>query len=288
MGSLPGPIDSRKFAGRFAPAHRGIPERYRENSVGLFPEHGLAGSPDGRASGTGLVCPVMKTNHTQKLAFFTGSASPAIAVAVLVWGAGIAFAQEPPVPRNDPTEPAPRSDPTAPAPRGERAAPLPPSDPSDPASALDTGKKTDLSFADSHFLRTAAKDGDEVARISRVAAERASRSEVKELAQRLATEQVNANLELQTLASGKNLELPSPASDRLEKKWTSKKAAKFDADYIDKIVDDESDAVKLFTKRTESKDAAVAAFARKMLPVLQENLRNAQELKKAIETKPAA
>jgi putative membrane protein len=82
------------------------------------------------------------------------------------------------------------------------------------------------------------------------------------------------------LAGNKGVTLPGP-DESITEKW-SKKDNGADKDYIDEMVSDHKEVVKLFEKASTSTDADIAAFATKMLPTLRHHLQMAEDLKKSM------
>jgi putative membrane protein len=144
-------------------------------------------------------------------------------------------------------------------------------------------RESTTSWAESRFLRKSAETGDDDIRISTIAAQRATRPDVKTFAERIIQHRKGENTELTALAAQKGVELSSPTGPRLESKWSDKDADEFDEDYVDKMIDDYESAADDYEKRTTSDDAEIAAHARKSLPAIQEHLRLARDLKKSIE-----
>jgi putative membrane protein len=142
-----------------------------------------------------------------------------------------------------------------------------------------TIKKTDRDF-----LEKAAKASMSEVAISRVAATRTSNPEVRRFAQMMIEDHENANEQLGSLASGRGISLPAkdPAPDR----WEKRAAKSFDKDYVDKMVSDHEDVVKLFEKQARNgEDADTVAFARQNLPKMQAHLQHALDLKRALTEK---
>jgi putative membrane protein len=139
-----------------------------------------------------------------------------------------------------------------------------------------------------NFFAKASMIDAEERRLSEVAVQRATNPQVKAFAQMLVTEHQAASQELQQLAQSKNVMLPTgksaeEAADEAED-WNDKDAEEFDEDYVEKMIDYHKEAVDLYKDTAEdSEDPELAAFARKHLPRLQEHLRKAQELEKAID-----
>lgn len=140
-----------------------------------------------------------------------------------------------------------------------------------------------LTRGDRRFITKAAKLGLEEVRLSRLAATRASRPEVRQYAQMLAEAHEKANTELIQLASDKSVVLSMDDNPNLEN-WTDKKGDDFDEDYLEEMIDAHEDAVELLEERVEdAEDGEVAAYARKHLPAMQEHLRKARELHRLVD-----
>lgn len=146
-------------------------------------------------------------------------------------------------------------------------------------TARQAGANSDLKHSDKSFMEKAAKAGQKEVAVSQIALERATNPKVREFAQMMVDDHGQANGELTQLASGRGLALP--VTTVKTDKWTDKKAANFDKDYVDEMVDDHQEAVSLFEKAAKSDDPAVAAFAQRYLPKLQEHLAHAKQLKAA-------
>jgi len=144
------------------------------------------------------------------------------------------------------------------------------------------GDKTDpmLKHSDKSFVEDAAKSAMAEIAISRIALEKATSPQVKEFAQMMVSDHTGANSALTAMAGAKGIVLPKqPSVD----KWMKKDAKSFDEDYMEKMVDDHQEAVKLFEKETKNgSDPEVVAFATKTLPKLQEHLVKAKEIKKMV------
>ena len=137
-----------------------------------------------------------------------------------------------------------------------------------------------LKHGDKSFVEDAAKSAMEEIAISRVALEKASNPQVKEFAQMMVSDHTGASSELSVLASSKGVMLPKQPN---VEKWVKKTAKGFDEEYMEKMVDDHQEAVKLFEKKTKNADdLEVLAFATKTLPKLQEHLAKAKEIKKMV------
>ncbi|MEO7412999.1 MAG: DUF4142 domain-containing protein [Opitutaceae bacterium] len=136
-----------------------------------------------------------------------------------------------------------------------------------------------LKQVDKHFLDNAVKASMEEAEISRVALERTSNPRVREFAQMILGDHLKTNDALALIAANRGVAVPAKNNDASA--WAKKDGKNFDKDYIDKMVSSHEDTVKLFQKEAiEGEDAEAVAFARKMLPRLQQHLEQAADLKR--------
>jgi putative membrane protein len=152
------------------------------------------------------------------------------------------------------------------------------------ASSSDRGGK--LPKADADFIKDAAQGGMMEVELGKIAADKASNSQVKDFGKRMQQDHSKANDELKKLASDKGVQL----SATLDKKHQSKvdklaklSGAEFDRKYIDAMVDDHKDDVKKFQKEADKgKDADIQKWASKTLPTLKEHLQLAQSTEKQV------
>lgn len=141
-----------------------------------------------------------------------------------------------------------------------------------------------LKHADRDFLEKAAKAGMSEVQISRIAATRTSNADVKRFAQMIVEDHESANEQLAALATARGISLP--AKELHGDKWEKRDAKNFDKDYLEKMVSDHEDTVKLFEKQARNgEDAESVAFARKHLPKLQQHLQQAIDLKRLLTDK---
>lgn len=148
------------------------------------------------------------------------------------------------------------------------------------AAASTMGRSTELARSDRRFVEKLGKLGMEEVALSKIAAERTTRAEVRSFAQNLVDAHQKVNRELTQLASTKGVTLPIDRQPDVQK-WTKKDAEDFDADYLEKMIDAHEDSIELLQENAqESKDTELASFARTHLPAMQEHLRKAQELKR--------
>jgi len=112
--------------------------------------------------------------------------------------------------------------------------------------------------------------------LGRMASTKAQNAEVKKFAQMMVTDHSKANDELKSLASKKNITLPtSPTGEHqsVVQELQGKSGAEFDKAYIDDMLEDHEKDVAEFEKQSQSNpDADVKAFAAKTLPTLRKHL----------------
>jgi putative membrane protein len=158
--------------------------------------------------------------------------------------------------------------------------------------ADDTGKDQSQhgSISASEFVKHAGADGLAEVQMARLASEKASDPQVKAFASKLVTDHSKANEQLKTIASTKNLEVPtSPGmmhKTMMEKYEHQSSGKSFDQDFVKAMVKDHKNAIELFEKAAsdESMDADLRAFAKKALPTLREHLKSAEGLESKLST----
>jgi putative membrane protein len=134
------------------------------------------------------------------------------------------------------------------------------------------------------FLTHAAQDGEAEIEMGKLAQEKAADAKVKDFGARMQKDHGNANAELRAIAAKKGLTIPGGPGPHaaMKNKLEKLQGAAFDQAYMRGMVDDHTKAVKEFQMATNSPDADVKAFAAKTLPTLQEHLKLAQEIHKAV------
>lgn len=133
------------------------------------------------------------------------------------------------------------------------------------------------------FVEKAAQDGRMEVELGQVAAARSRDDDVRAFARRMVTDHTKANAELAIIA--KNAALPMPgeldeAHRRMIDELSAQAGEDFDAQYAQHMAKDHAEAVKLFRAAvgTTGIDPALAAFAERTLPTLEEHKRMADQL----------
>jgi putative membrane protein len=148
-------------------------------------------------------------------------------------------------------------------------------------SAADDEKKEG---GDKHFMKKASAAGLAEVNLSNLAVRRASDPAVREFAQRMIDNHMRLNQELLNLANKQQLTAARTMDDKHSKlldKLAKLEGAEFDREYMDAIVKDHEEAVKLFEKESkEGQDETLKSMAGKLLPTLKEHLKIARDIRK--------
>lgn len=118
----------------------------------------------------------------------------------------------------------------------------------------------------------------------KLALEKAESPEVKKYAQQMVDDHGKMLEEMKQLAQSKGVELPSAPDakhQKLMKRLQAASGEKFDREYMQAMVKDHRDALKL-TQRTakSAKDSDLKASAQKAAPEIQDHLKTAQQIAK--------
>jgi putative membrane protein len=155
----------------------------------------------------------------------------------------------------------------------------PSSAPAAPAAA------STVSRGDRRFLEKAAQSGNADLEFAKLGSARATDSGLKAFAQKLVADHEAANTELATLATRKNVKLPSPDREtRTYDALTKKKVGtEFDSSFAKEMASDHDDEVSLYDKAAKkSDDPEIASYASKYLPLLADHKRTAESFQKTI------
>jgi len=147
-------------------------------------------------------------------------------------------------------------------------------------------KTQDKMGSDQEWVMNVARDGLAEVELGRLASEKASSEQVKEFAKKMVDDHSKANDELKSIASTKNITLPSDTDskhkatiDRLSKM----SGEAFDRAFAQDMLSNHKKAVSAFRSESKSgKDPEVKAFAAKTLPTLEGHLKQAEDLNKSV------
>jgi putative membrane protein len=135
--------------------------------------------------------------------------------------------------------------------------------------------------ADKKFMADAAAGGMAEVELGRLAAEKATKAEVKDFAKMMVEDHSKANAELKSLADKKNVTLPAgpkPEHKALEARLKKLSGAAFDDAYMTAMVKDHVKDVAAFDRESaRGGDADVKSWAGKTLPTLRHHLDKAKE-----------
>jgi putative membrane protein len=142
---------------------------------------------------------------------------------------------------------------------------------------------------DKDFATDVAQAGLMEVMLGELAASNAESQDVKNLGKHMVTDHTNANKELMTLASKKNITLPSGLSKEGQMhydKLSKKKGNDFDKAYSEMMVKDHEKVIDKFKKESEKgEDADLKAWATKTLPTLEHHLMMAKDTDSKINKK---
>lgn len=126
---------------------------------------------------------------------------------------------------------------------------------------------------DADFVAEAAALNIAEIEAAKLATQRSSNAEVKDIARMLEAEHTKALTELKTLAQQKSITLPVEAkdSDKKDMEKLSKEDSKdFDKKWLEKMDDAHDKAINKFERKADNaEDADIKAFAAKMVPHLK-------------------
>ena len=142
-----------------------------------------------------------------------------------------------------------------------------------------SGAKADI---DKNFLREAAEGGVAEVQLGQLAVEKASDPQVKQFGQRMQDDHGRANEELKSLARPKGVQMPTSLSSKhqaLKDKLSGLSGRQFDQQYMQAMVADHQHDVSEFQKAADgAQDEEVKKFAAKTMAVLQEHLKQSQQI----------
>jgi len=142
------------------------------------------------------------------------------------------------------------------------------------------GEKKQLT--DKGFVKMASASDLAEINTSRLAAQRASRPEVKQFAMKMVQDHTKSSQELLAIANKKGMEAAADMGKKhkeMFEKLTKLEGAEFDQEYMTGQVKAHDEAVKLFINASKNlQDEELKAFAAKTLPVIQMHQKMAKEL----------
>lgn len=141
--------------------------------------------------------------------------------------------------------------------------------------------------ADAAFMKEAAAASLAEVQAGRLAVQKARHTQVKGFGQQMVDDHGRTHEELKALAASKNISLPEEPARREQSQIRALQdlsGVKFDERYADQFgVKAHEDTVRLFQQASQkSKDAEVKAWVDKTLPVLQNHLQMAKDIRNVV------
>ena len=140
---------------------------------------------------------------------------------------------------------------------------------------------------DAEFLVDVAEANQEEISLGKLAQQKGSMADVKDLGKMMVEAHTKASADLSALAAKKSISLPeSKTDDVIEgyKEMSEKAGKKFDEAYCEKMVDGHKDVISKFEKAsTDAVDPDIKMMATNMLPDLRKHLEMAEMCKKKCE-----
>lgn len=139
--------------------------------------------------------------------------------------------------------------------------------------------------SDADFLSEAAYGGMKEVAAGKVAQQKGSSNDIKNLGSMMVTDHTAMNEKVKALAAKKNIQLPdSLSTDDMDKIRNNKKTgADFDKDYANEMVDDhEKDIKKFEDAANNAKDPEIKALANEALPKLRHHLEMSKAAKEKV------
>ena len=138
---------------------------------------------------------------------------------------------------------------------------------------------------DRRFVKEAALGGMTEVELGKLAAQKASRDDVKQFGQKMVDDHTKANDQLKQVASKENIPVPDALDSKHQSrvdKLSKLSGADFDKAYIkDQLKDHQTDVKEFSAEAQSGMDPNIKTFASNTLPALQEHLEMAKNLNKS-------
>ncbi|MFD0940751.1 DUF4142 domain-containing protein [Pedobacter boryungensis] len=154
--------------------------------------------------------------------------------------------------------------------------------------AMDTTMNADTTGAmattedDREFAGKAAVGGMAEVEFGKIALSKSTNAEVKAFADMMVNDHGKANAELKTIATSKNMALPTSLDEEHTKKMNDLNkltGRDFDKEYVNAMVDGHKKTLDLMEKEAkDGKDAELRAFASKTAPIVKAHLDKIQKI----------
>jgi len=137
-------------------------------------------------------------------------------------------------------------------------------------------------LTDEQFVMKASEAGMAEVNHGMLAAQRATRPEVKEFAQRMVKDHGSANKELLGLVNKKGFKVAKDMGEKhqaMQTKLSGLTGEEFDRQYMHHMIEGHQKAVDLFKAEAKNgKDEDLRKFAEKTLPTIEDHLRMARQI----------
>ena len=149
-----------------------------------------------------------------------------------------------------------------------------------------------MTTADSAFMKKAAAGGMAEVELGQLAVQKASSSDVKAFGQRMVDDHGKANEQVKQLAAEKHVDIPQAPGAKhqaTKARLEALSGTQFDQAYIEEMVKDHKKDVAEFQHASKSaKDDDVKNFAAKILPTLQDHLKQIEGMTTTHKTETSA
>ncbi len=156
-----------------------------------------------------------------------------------------------------------------------------------PEARRDDGRPMDdLKRSDRRFLTQASRLGEKELMLSRMAETRAVNPQVRAFAAQLVREHTSAHEELTALVAGRKAHIEKRDATEVreeQKKWAEKKGGDFDGDYLVAVINCHQDSIDALENGVDSDVPQIAAYAKKMLPIMKGHLARAESLEASVD-----
>ncbi len=137
---------------------------------------------------------------------------------------------------------------------------------------------------DKKFVKDAAMGGMTEVELGKLAAQKATRDDVKQFGQKMVDDHTKANDQLKEIATKSSMEVPSSLDAKHQSridKLSALSGAAFDKAYVkDQLKDHQQDVTEFQSEAQSGSDPNVKQFAASTLPTLQEHLSMVKDLNK--------
>jgi predicted outer membrane protein len=165
--------------------------------------------------------------------------------------------------------------------------------PAAPEAVIEDGQRpplisTELGGRELQFFHAANEAGAQQLALTNLAKSKASSEEIKSVSETMAKAQVEENARVAELASRKGVNLAPMFPARLAEEFAPLWGAKFDKNWIERLVTVNTNAVAAYEGGAQAEDGEIKGFAEKMLPVVKAKLQLANRLAGVSTPKAAA